>query len=69
VFVVPNSLREVEVSSNLLLRDDDPSEDLDTRFGGPPPGAEAGEAAPAAEDTDLADVVDEARTVENRNEP
>jgi hypothetical protein len=64
VFVVPNSLREVEVASNLLLREDDPSDDPHAGFPAPPPTADDEEAPPAAEDADLADVVDEADVVE-----
>jgi hypothetical protein len=41
VFTAPNSLREVEVGSNLLMREDDPSDDPSADF--PPP--------PASDDT------------------
>lgn len=69
VFVVPNSLREVEVAANLLLRDDDPSDDPHAGFGAPPAEAAAvDEAGPAAEDTDLTDVVDTAGVVESEDE-
>jgi hypothetical protein len=64
VFVVPNSLREVEVASNLLLREDDPSDDPHAGFPDPPPAGPEEEAPPASEDADLADVVDEAEVAE-----
>jgi hypothetical protein len=69
VFVVPNSLREVEVAANLLLRDDDPSDDPHAGFGAPPADPPSvDEAGPAAEDTDLTDVVDTASVVDSENE-
>ena len=43
VFTVPNSLREVEVGSNLLLREDDPSDDPAAEFLQPPPPVANGE--------------------------
>jgi hypothetical protein len=57
VFTVPNSLREVEVASNLLLREDDPSDDPGAAFLSPPPSSDAdiGEAPQAAGDADAAD--------------
>jgi len=57
---VPNSLREVEVGSNLLLREDDPSDDPTAAFLPAPvvSDAEVDEVAPAADDVDEADDVD-----------
>jgi hypothetical protein len=43
VFTVPNSLREVEVGSNLLLREDDPSDDPAADFLQPPSPVANGE--------------------------
>jgi hypothetical protein len=57
VFTAPNSLREVEVGSNLLLREDDPSDDPTAAFP-PPPAAtdsDAGDLPPAAGDADIVD--------------
>ena len=61
VFTAPNSLREVEVGSNLLLREDDPSDDPGAAFP-PPPAAtdsDAAELPPAAGDADIVDDADE----------
>jgi hypothetical protein len=57
VFTAPNSLREVEVGSNLLLREDDPSDDPTADFpAAPPPNvAEPDGVAPAAGDADEVD--------------
>ncbi|MGI8809950.1 MAG: DISARM system helicase DrmA [Acidimicrobiales bacterium] len=56
-FTAPNSLREVEVGSNLLLREEDPSDDPTAAFPDPPAPAEADAEVPlAADDSDLADV-------------
>lgn len=61
-FTVPNSLREVEVGSNLLLREDDPSDDPTAEYPDPPADESDEEVPQAAEDADLADgdvVIDE----------
>jgi len=56
-FTAPNSLREVEVGSNLLLREDDPSDDPTAGYPDPPVPADGGlEKALAADDADLADL-------------
>ena len=56
-FTVPNSLREVEIGSNLLLREDDPSDDPAAAFLPPPPGENSAPTEPAAaEDVDADDV-------------
>ena len=57
VFTVPNSLREVEVGSNLLLREDDPSDDPGAAFLPPPVASEADidEVPQAAGDADPVD--------------
>lgn len=55
-FTAPNSLREVEVGSNLLLREDDPSDDPTAAY--PDALTDDGEAdhiGPAAEDVDAED--------------
>lgn len=58
-FTVPNSLREVEVGANLLLRDDDPSDDPSADYPDPPVIEEQPEEAPqAAEDADPVDDAD-----------
>jgi hypothetical protein len=57
VFTAPNSLREVEVGSNLLLREDDPSDDPSADFP-PPPSTDPTQPdalAPAAGDADEVD--------------
>ena len=56
-FTVPNSLREVEVGSNLLLREDDPSDDPTAAYPQPPTGDGQTEAelVQAAEDADPVD--------------
>ena len=56
-FTVPNSLREVEVGSNLLLREDDPSDDPTADYPEPPSGDEQAEVelVQAAEDADPVD--------------
>ena len=62
VFTAPNSLREVEVGSNLLLREDDPSDDPTALFPLPPAasGDSAGaHVAPAAGDADIVDDAEE----------
>ena len=60
VFTAPNSLREVEVGSNLLLREDDPSDDPSAAFLPAPAvsDAEVDEVAPAADDVDEVDDAD-----------
>ena len=59
VFTAPNSLREVEVGSNLLLREDDPSDDPSANFPPPPPTDAAAEPVPpAAGDADEVDDAD-----------
>jgi len=56
-FTAPNSLREVEVGSNLLLREDDPSDDPTAGYADPPVPTEADAEVPlAADDADLADL-------------
>jgi hypothetical protein len=61
-FTAPNSLRDVEPTSNLLLRLDDPSDDASAKFPPPPAVAVAGSpddepfASDAADADDLADV-------------
>jgi hypothetical protein len=64
VFTVPNSLREVEVGANLLLREDDPSDDPTADYPDPPaPSDQDGDVPQAAEDADPIDadaVIDEA---------
>ena len=57
VFTVPNSLREVEVGSNLLLREDDPSDDPAADFLPPPAtnDTDADAVPPAAGDADEVD--------------
>jgi hypothetical protein len=61
-FTAPNSLRDVEPTSNLLLRLDDPSDDASARFLPPPAMTVAGSpddepfASDAADADDLADV-------------
>jgi Helicase conserved C-terminal domain len=63
-FTVPNSLREVEVGANLLLREDDPSDDPAADYLDPPPPADQDDDVPqAAEDADPIDAdadIDEA---------
>lgn len=55
-FTAPNSLREVETGSNLLLREDDPSDDPTAGFPDPPVGEDDDEGvAVAAEDADAED--------------
>ena len=59
-FTVPNSLREVEVGANLLLREDDASDDPNAVYPDPPVAAATDEPPlPAAEDagTEDADVI------------
>jgi hypothetical protein len=61
-FTVPNSLREVEVPANLLLRKDDPSDDPAAEYPDPPSEESDEETPLAAEDADLADgdvIIDE----------
>ena len=61
-FTVPNSLREVEVPANLLLREDDPSDDPAAEYPDPPSEESDKETPLAAEDADLADgnvIIDE----------
>jgi hypothetical protein len=56
VFTAPNSLREVEVGSNLLLREDDPSDDPAADFPAPPAvSGEDGDVPLAAGDADAVD--------------
>jgi hypothetical protein len=57
VFTAPNSLREVEVGSNLLMREDDPSDDPSADFPSPPESDDtAADAIPtAAGDADAVD--------------
>ena len=59
VFTVPNSLREVEVGSNLLLREDDPSDDPGAAFL-PPPVASDADIDEVPQATGDADPVDDA---------
>jgi hypothetical protein len=54
-FTVPNSLREVEVGANLLLREDDPSDDPAAGYPDPPPAGSQEPAPQAAEDSDPID--------------
>jgi superfamily II DNA/RNA helicase len=54
-FTVPNSLREVEIGANLLLREDDPSDDSSIPFRHPPSETSTEEVRPASEDADGAD--------------
>ena len=54
-FTAPNSLREVEVGSNLLLREDDPSDNPTADYLDPPAGESDGEVPAAAEDADSED--------------
>lgn len=54
-FTVPNSLREVEAGTNLLLREDDPSDDPTAEYPDPPADESDEEVPQAAEDADLAD--------------
>lgn len=54
-FTVPNSLREVETGANLLLREDDPSDDPTADYPDPPADESSEEIPHAAEDADLAD--------------
>jgi hypothetical protein len=56
-FTAPNSLREVEVGSNLLLREDDPSDDPAADYPDPPAPDSGSEDLPAqaAEDADPVD--------------
>jgi hypothetical protein len=49
-FTAPNSLRDVEQTSNLLLRLDDPSEDMAARFPSPPAAPSAATRADAADE-------------------
>lgn len=61
-FTVPNSLREVEVGANLLLREDDPSDDPTAEYPDPPAEESDEETPLAAEDADVADadvIIDE----------
>ncbi len=58
VFTAPNSLREVELPANLLLRVDDPSDDPGAPYPDPPDAvalASADDVAPASEDADVID--------------
>jgi len=61
-FTAPHSLREVEIGSNLLLRDYDPSDDARAEYPDPPAGDGDEEVPVAAEDADAedADVIPEA---------
>ena len=55
-FTAPNSLREVEVGSNLLLRDDDPSDDPMAPYPDPPSvDSDSDDIGPGAEDVDSED--------------
>jgi len=55
-FTAPNSLREVETGSNLLLREDDPSDDPTGSYPDPPSDDDVDEDVPvAAEDADAED--------------
>lgn len=69
-FTVPNSLREVEIGSNLLLREDDPSDDPSddptADYLDPPHDGEAEEVPQAAEDADL---VDDAEVLPDEDAP
>lgn len=57
-FVVPNSLREVEIGANLLLREDDPSDNPTAPYPDPPSPPPADEVPQAAEDADPVDDAD-----------
>jgi len=59
-FTVPNSLREVEVGSNLLLREDDPSDDPTAPYPDPPAPVDEAEAAEVPQAAEDADPVDDA---------
>jgi hypothetical protein len=54
-FTAPNSLREVEVSTNLLLHTVDPSDNPGATFPPPPDDLSDEPGAPASEDPDFAD--------------
>ncbi|MEZ5264678.1 MAG: hypothetical protein R2755_23505 [Acidimicrobiales bacterium] len=55
-FTAPNSLREVEVGSNLLLRVEDPSDDPTADYPDPPPDDGSTDDVPVvAEDADVED--------------
>ena len=54
-FTAPNSLREVEVGANLLLRDDDPSDDPLAEYPDPPATESPEEVPQAADDADPID--------------
>ena len=54
-FTAPNSLREVEVGANLLLREDDPSDDPTAEYPDPPADESDEETPLAADDADEAD--------------
>ena len=55
-FTAPNSLREVEAGANLLLREDDPSDDPHSPYPDPPESPDENEmAGPASEDEDTVD--------------
>ena len=65
-FTAPNSLRDVETSANLLLREDDPSDDSTLAYSDPPavgavevPVGEVRAPAQAAEDADPVDDAEE----------
>ena len=66
-FTVPNSLREVEVGSNLLLREDDPSDDPAADYPDPPAGDDQGEAE-LVQAADDADPVDDAGVIPDEAE-
>jgi len=54
-FTVPNSLREVEAGTNLLLREDDPSDDPTAEYPDPPVDESDEDVPQAAEDADPVD--------------
>ena len=54
-FTAPHSLREVEVASNLLLRQEDPSDHPTAEYSDPPTGDGDADALAAAEDADAED--------------
>jgi len=62
-FTAPNSLREVEVGSNLLMREDDPSDDPAADYPDPPGPAGDADTADEAQAAEDADPVDDAGVI------
>jgi hypothetical protein len=62
-FTAPNSLREVEVGSNLLMREDDPSDDPFAAFPDPPAPTSDTDAADEPQAAEDADPVDDAGVI------